>query len=256
MAPTVGWLWYRWTLGIWYNAHGLLIPFIVAYLVYQDLRDDPDSGVRASPWGFLFLVPSLLLLALDSAIGTQLLSAVALVTCLPGLSLLLLGTERTKRLIFPLIIAALMLPIPAGFIAPLHLTLREISAWGTWNVVPLFGIPIMLEGTVLHLPRNTLLVADACSGFSTLYAAVTTALILAHWSQSKAKKFVVIVSAIILSAICNIARVTTMALLIHYKGAELLKTPLHEISGVAAFIVTLALLFAIGGPGVLWRRAP
>jgi exosortase len=149
-----------------------------------------------------------------------------------------------------------MLPIPAGFIAPLHLTLREISAWGAWNVVPLFGIPIMLEGTLLHLPRNDLLVADACSGFSTLYAAVTTALILAHWSRSKVKGLIVIASAIILSVICNIARVTTLTLLIHYRGAELLGTPLHEISGLATFIVTLALLFAIGGPGVLWRRAP
>lgn len=256
IGPTVGWLWYRWTLGIWYNAHGLLIPFIVAYLVYQDLRDDPDSGVRASPWGFLFLVPSLVVLALDSAIGTQLLSAVALVTALPGLSLLLLGTERTKRLIFPLIIAALMLPIPAGFIAPLHLTLREISAWGAWNVVPLFGIPIMLEGTLLHLPRNSLLVADACSGFSTLYAAVTTALILAHWTQSKAKGLVVILSAIVLSVICNIVRVTALTLLIHHTGTDLLKTPLHEISGLATFIVTLALLFAIGGRGVLWGSKP
>jgi exosortase len=204
----------------------------------------------------VFLVPSLLALALDSAIGTQLLSAVALVTCLPGLSLLLLGTKQTKRLIFPLIIAALMLPIPAGFVAPLHLTLREISAWGAWNVVPLFGIPIMLDDTFLHLPRNSLHVADACSGFSTLYAAVATALILAHWTPSKTKGFFVIVLAIMLSVMCNIVRVTALALLMHYKGAELLKTPLHEISGFATFIVTLALLFAIGGRGALWGSKP
>ena len=114
----------------------------------------------------------------------------------------------------------------------------------------------MLEGTLLHLPRNSLLVADACSGFSTLYAAVTTALILAHWSQSKAKRFVVILSAIILSVICNVARVTALTLLIHHTGVELLKTPLHEISGLATFIVTLALLFAIGGRGVLWGSKP
>jgi exosortase len=114
----------------------------------------------------------------------------------------------------------------------------------------------MLEGTLLHLPRNSLLVADACSGFSTLYAAVATALILAHWSQSKAKGFVVILSAIVLSVICNIVRVTALALLIHHTGAALLKTPLHEISGLATFIVTLALLFAIGGRGVLWGSKP
>jgi exosortase len=114
----------------------------------------------------------------------------------------------------------------------------------------------MLEGTLLHLPRNSLLVADACSGFSTLYAAVTTALILAHWSHSKVQGLIVIVSAITLSVICNIVRVTALTLLIHHTGAELLKTPLHEISGLATFIVTLALLFAIGGRGVLWGNKP
>ncbi|MEE8558289.1 MAG: exosortase/archaeosortase family protein, partial [Myxococcota bacterium] len=212
VGPTVVWLWYRWTLGIWYSGHGILMPWIVGYLVYERLRDDPDREPEASAWGFAFLVPSMLAIALDSAIRTQLLSAVALVTALPGFSLLLLGTRRTKRIIFPLVIAAFMLPIPAGFVAPVHLVLRELSAWGATQLVPLFGIPVHPEGTLLHLPRSTVLVADACSGFSTLYAAITTSLILVHWSPSLPRRAVLLVSAVGLSLICNTVRVVILVL--------------------------------------------
>ena len=30
-APTVMWLWERWTLSVWHNAHGLLLVPVVAY---------------------------------------------------------------------------------------------------------------------------------------------------------------------------------------------------------------------------------
>jgi exosortase len=255
-APTFGWLWHRWTLGIWYSGHAILMPIIVAYLVHQQLREDPAREPDSSAWGFLFLIPSLFLLALDSTIQTQLLSAFALVTCLPGLSLLLLGANRTKRLIFPLIIAYFMLPIPAGFVAPVHLLLRQGSAWGAAEILPFLGIPVHLQGTMLHTPKSALLVADACSGFSTLYAAVTTALILAHWSQSRCKWLALLVSAFVLSLICNMIRVTILVLLIHTYGTGLLDTPIHEISGFATFVIVLVFLFAIAGRSTFQRSHP
>ncbi|MFQ5515263.1 MAG: exosortase/archaeosortase family protein [Myxococcota bacterium] len=254
-APTGAWLWERWTQGIMYNGHGIVIPPLVAFLVYEQLRDEPRGEPQASAWGFLFLVPSLLLIALDSAIGTQLLAAVGLVGSLPGLALLLLGVERTRRLIFPLILAAFMLPIPAGFVAPLHLLLRHAATWGAFHLVPLFGIPIHAHETVLQLPHSTLFVADACSGFSTLYAALTTALVLAHWRRSLAWGAVLVAAALVLSLLCNTLRVTLLAILVHYRGVDLLATPAHEISGILTFGVVLVLLFALVGRGSV-RKAP
>lgn len=246
-APTAGWLWERWTLSVWYNGHGLFMPFIVAYLVWEDLRDDPNREAAASPWGFLFLVSGLGLLVLDSAIRSQLLAAIGLVVCLPGLSLLLLGSTRTRRLAFPLIIAAFMLPIPAGFLSSVYLGLREITAWGTAHIVPLLGIPILRDGTMLLTPRSPVQVADACSGFSTLYAAVTTALILSHLSPSWRRRVALLASSVVLALACNIVRVTILVLIIHLWGVEPLETKLHEGSGVATFLVVIAALFAIAG---------
>lgn len=249
-SPTVAWLWYRWTLGIWYSAHAILVPPVVAYLIWQELRHEHEAR-PASAAGFVFLLPSLVLVALDSAIRTQILSAVALVLALPGLSLLLLGAQRTRRIAFPLVITWMMLPIPAGFASGVHLVLRHISAEGSALLVPWLGIPVHLEGTLLHTPGQLVLVADACSGFSTLYAAITTALILAHWSQTWSKRIVLMGSAVGLAIVCNTIRVAILVLLIQTYGSGLLETPVHELSGILTFGATLVLLFAIAGKSVI-----
>ncbi len=254
-APTVVWLWERWTISIWYSGHGIFMPFILAYLLWERLHDDKVVDARSSPLGFLFLIPGLLMLALDTAIGTQLMAAVGLVVCLPGLSLLLLGTERTRGLIFALIIAAFMLPIPAGFVAELHMVLREITAFGTAHIIPLLGIPLSQDGTSLYIPGSNISVADACSGFSTLYAALTTGLILSHLSSSTRRGVVLIASSIVLAILCNIVRVTVLVLIVYFGSADLLDTSLHEASGIASFAVVIVLLFTIAGKETFRGRA-
>src|SRR5688572_3794591 len=83
-APTVEWLYERWTMSVWHNAHGLFVPPVVGYLVYEELRRAPAASRAPSALGFAFLVPALLLHALDAGMHTQLLSAIALVLALPG----------------------------------------------------------------------------------------------------------------------------------------------------------------------------
>src|SRR5215213_7395633 len=147
-APTVIWLWSRWTMSVWHNAHGLLIPPIVAYLAYLELQPMRHLPASASRWGFAIVIPALLLLALDAGMHTELLSAVSLVAILPGLSLLFLGVERTRAIAFPLAFATLALPIPLSLTETVHLVLRQISTVATAAIVPLLGVPIHAEGTL------------------------------------------------------------------------------------------------------------
>ncbi len=254
-APTAIWLWERWTISVWYNGHGIIMPVIFAYLVWDHLRDDPIQQERSSAWGFLFLGVGLSLLALDTAIHSQLLAAVGLIVCLPGISLLLLGAERTRAIAFPLVIIAFMLPIPAGFVARIYLWLRLFSASGTARIMdwlqPLLDIPVSREGTLLHLPHQIIQVADSCSGFSTLYAAVTTALILAHLARSNLRRAVLIASSVMLALVANVVRVTILTLMVHYYGIDPLDTALHELSGMLTFAVVIALLLLLAEPGSL-----
>jgi exosortase len=241
-APTVHWLWQRWTLSIWHNGHGLFIPFIVAYLVGQTLRNETENREESSRWGFAFLLPALLLICADSAIRTQLLSAFALVLCLPGLSLLFLGARRTRALAFPLVLPLFMLPVPAAFISGLHYKLRIISGIGAERLLSLVNVAVERNDTTLHIADGLLVIADACSGFSALYACVTLAMLLAHKAESARRAIVILLAAVPVAIGCNIVRCFILAMLSVQYGREILATEWHVISGFVSFAASIGLL--------------
>ena len=257
-APSVLWLAERWTRGIgaiWYSGqHGIFIPFIAGFFAWRELRQarEPETG---SAWGWLFVLPGLAAMVLDVVAGTGLLGAIGLVFSLPGLSLLALGAGRTLRLAFPLALGWLMLPIPALLASQAHMVLRLVSASAASDLLPLFGVAVARQGTTLLIPRGEVEVSDACSGFSTLHASVTLALILAYLTPSPARRVLLLAVAPILAVGTNIVRVTALVLLCHHYGFELLDTIAHQLSGYAAFAVSLALLFWLAGSDTLGGRA-
>jgi exosortase len=245
-APTLRWLIDRWTMSVWNNIHGLFVPVIVALATVQILKARNEPA-QPSPLGFLFLVPSALLLAADAALRTDLLSAIALVLFLPGLSLVLLGVPATRALAFPLAFSVFMLPIPTVAIEQLQIGLRAVSAAGAEQVLHLLGFSVFRQGTTLSLPTGSLLVANACSGFSTLHASVCLGAVMAYCSPSTRRRIVIAVAALICPLAANVLRCATLALTVSSNGLAVLDSPLHVMSGVAAFALVAVTLVLLSG---------
>jgi exosortase len=245
-APTLTWLWDRWTMSVWHNAHGVLIVAAIAYLVRRELSARSQLPPASSAWGFVFLAPALLSHALDAGMHTQLLSAVSLVLAVPGLALLFLGVERTRSIAFLLFFLMLALPIPLAATEQLHLVLRQVATAATALVIPWFGIPLYAEGTSLLIPNGTLQIADACSGFSTLYAAVAVACLTAYGCPAPGRRLLVLLLAAPIAILANVLRVILLTLLVHWFGIEILNTSLHTISGLFTFVLALPLIFWLG----------
>jgi exosortase len=246
-APTVVWLFERWTRSVWDNAHGLLIPPIAAYFAYYELRRLPAAPPSSSRWGFVLLLPALALQALDAGMHTQLLSAISLVIALPGLSLLLLGVRRTKAIAFPLAFMAFALPLPLALTQGVVWQLRQITTTAAAWALPLLGIPLFVEGTTLHMARGALQVADACSGFSTLYAAMAVAFLMAYMTPSTPRRALLLVSAAPLAIGANVLRVIILVILVVWRGQQILDTFVHPLSGMLTFALALPVLFWLGG---------
>jgi len=245
-APTAKWLFGRWTMSIWHHAHGLLMPPIIIYLVRNKLRGLRNLPSESSPWGFLILIPALLLLSIDAGMRTQLLSAISLVLVLPGLSLLFLGMERSKEIAFPLLFSFFALPIPLALTEQVHLLLRKTVTLNISYILPEIGIPIFTEGTTIFLPHSTLLVADACSGFSTLYAVATIACLTAYLAPNRKRGLLVLAAVIPVAVAANTARVTSLVLLEYWIGGDILESFLHPLSGILAFVLGMAVIFWCG----------
>lgn len=247
-APTVSWLIDRWTMSVWHNAHGLLIPFAVAYFAWQELKPLGRVHSPASAWGFAFLLAALAIHVLDTGMHTQILSAASIVIALPGLSLLFLGTTRTRAIAFPLAFLVFMLPIPLVVTERLHLLLREIATFATINLVPLLGISVFSEGTTIHLREGVLQVGDGCSGFSTLYASCAVAALTAYSCDHWRGRVLALTAAVPLAIGANILRIVLLVLAVRFLGMGSLDTWIHPGSGM--------LTFAIALPAIMWLGRP
>jgi exosortase len=243
MAPTISWMYGEWTGSVWHNTHGWLIPVLMVLLGRNILRRMPEHEDTPTAWGFALLLPGLALTALDAGAGTRFLSAVGLVLSLPGLSLLLLGPLRTRALALPLVLAIFMIPLPNTFSSQMYL--RTLTAAGVAPLLSAIGIPTLVDHSVLELPQSTFLVADACSGFSTLYSTVAMAVLLGTLCESKKRRIVVYLSILPLAIAANIARVLILVMIFLYIDPALLDSAMHGASGVATFFVVLLGLMLI-----------
>ncbi len=254
-APTWRWLADRWTMSVWHNAHGFMIPPVVGWFAWQELRPLRALPREGSAWGFALLVPALLMHTLDTGMHTQILSAASIVVALPGLSLLFLGTARTKAIAFPLAFMALMLPIPLAVTERIHLVLRHISTAGAAAVVPWFGATVYAEGTTLHIKQGVLAVGDGCSGFSTLYAACAVAALAAYGSNRWSRRIAALSAAVPLAIASNIIRVVLLIYIVRWLGMSALETWLHPASGVLTFVITLPVILWLGRPAAQRGRS-
>ena len=247
-TPTVRWLIERWTMSVWHNAHGFLIPPAVAFFAWQELKPLTHLPRASSAWGFLFLIPALVMHALDTGIHSQILSAISIVVALPGLSLLFLGVERTKAIAFPLAFSAFMLPIPLAVTERLHLALRHVATAAANAILPLVGIDVFAEGTTLHLGIGVLEVGDGCSGFSTLYAAVAVAALTAYSCNHWRGRTLALAAAAPLAIAANVLRVILLAALAQTQGVWILETWIHPASGMLTFAIALPIILWLGKP--------
>jgi exosortase len=248
-APTVAWLWGRWTRSVWDNAHGMFIFPLVAYLAYQDLKPLAGRPASSSRLGWGFVAVALVVQMLDAGMHTELLAACSLLLLLPGLSLLLLGVERTRAIAFPLAFTVFALPIPLSFTEAIHWQLRLIVIQGIDIIVPMLGVPVFTQGTEVHLPRGVLIVADACSGFSTLYATMAVACLVAYSANGRVRQLVVLLAAAPIAIAANVLRVSILVLLTQWRGPGILETPIHPISGLLTFALALPIILWLGGDG-------
>lgn len=247
-APTVSWLYDRWTMSVWHNAHGLLIPPAVAYFAWQELRPLRSLPHDANPWGFAFFVPAMLAHVLDTGIHSQILSAASICLALPGLALLFLGTARAKAIAFPLAFSVFMLPIPLAITEHIHLIGRQVAVFFSSYALPLLGVTVYTEGTTLHLANGVLVIGDGCSGFSTVYAAVAVAALTAYSCNNLRGRVLALGLAVPIAILSNAFRVTLLGVLVQWRGLGILETWVHPASGMLTFALTLPIIFWLGAP--------
>ncbi len=228
-------------------SHGLLIPPLALYIAWIQKDDILAAPVRPSPWG-LWLTGLGCLVLLAGKLGAEFfLTRESLVIILAGVVLTYWGFERLKKLTFPLILLATMVPIPTIVYNKLAAPLQLFSSWVASGALELMGIPVFRDGNVMNLPEISLGVAEACSGLRSLSSLTVLALVVGFFVLASTwGKVLLFFLAFPAAILINVVRVTATALMAR-EDPRLAEGFFHSFSGWVVFIVGFSLLYAIAG---------
>ena len=260
----------------WWNdenySHGLLIPFIIGYIIWAQRDKLASVPVRSSMlWGGAAVVCALFALWAGVAGAELYTQRLSLILILVGITVYFWGFTLLRMLLVPLGLLFLAMPIPAIIFNKIAFPLQLFaSRCAVWSMSAL-GIPVLRQGNIIELkPLNSfdtkkLEVVEACSGIRSLMTLLTLAVVFAYFTHApndndpgSGKRFgwlksywfwralIIVASAIPIAILTNAFRVSGTGVLAHYYGTQVADGFFHSFSGWAIYIVAFILLFGIG----------
>jgi exosortase len=234
--PELFWTW----LNNANDSHGILVPFISLFLIWQRREKLRHAKISNSHWGLVVLITSMSLYLLSYAGGVAVVSRAMIVSSFIGLVLFTLGREAFRLLAFPLFFLFFMVPVPQSVLNliafPLQLFVTDLS----FLIIHWFSIPVYQEGNMLYFAQAQFEVAEACSGIRSLVSFAMLGVLFSYMLSHRGwvRKAVILASVVPLALSTNIVRVIGTAVLVHFFGQDVARGFLHELSGL--------LLFALG----------
>ena len=260
----------------WWNdenySHGLLIPFIIGYILWTQREKLARVQVNSSVlWGGAAILCALFALWAGVAGAELYTQRLSLVLLLAGITVYFWGFTLLRLVLVPLSLLFLALPIPAiifnKIAFPLQLFASRCAVWS----MSVLGIPVLRQGNIIELkPLNSfdtkkLEVVEACSGIRSLMTLVTLAVVFAYFTHTPSdqspktggrfgwlksywfwRALIIVGSAVPIAILTNAFRVSGTGVLAHYYGTAVADGFFHSFSGWAIYIVAFILLFGIG----------
>ena len=241
-------------------SHGFLVPLFSLYLVWQQraaLRTLPRTG---NPIGILVVLAGIAALLMGDLGAENFLMRSSLIVIIAGLVLFHLGTQVFRAVLFPLAFLFFMVPLPGVVFYAITFPLQRLAAEQAAWTLDALGIPVLLDGNVIHLAQLSLGVTEACSGIRSLISLFAGAAAWAYLLLPPGWAMVVFIAATVpITIMANAARVVLTGLIGRQFGVEYASGFFHEFAGFAIYIfaflcllVTHSLLRAVSHG---WHRA-
>ena len=234
----------------WYElpdfSHGFLIPFFVAFLIWDKRETFRHTPIKPS-WSGLSLIFLGLFLLLTGVFGADLfLSRISFLILVGGIVWTLLGRAMLSESKFILFVFLLAIPLPAVLFNQITFPLQLLASQFASSLLPLAGVPVLREGNVIQLPAMQLEVAEACSGIRSLMSLFTVAVIYGYFlEKSTWRRVVLALAALPIAVAANVVRIFGTGLCVQYWNPDKAVGFFHEFSGWLMFIVSLACLYLV-----------
>jgi exosortase len=227
-------------------SHGFLVPLFSLYIVWQGrttLRALPRSG---SLLGIPLMLAGIAALILGDLGAENFLMRSSLLVIIAGLILFHFGSQILRAVAFPLGFLVFMVPLPGVVFYAVTFPLQRLAAEQAAWILDMMGIPVLLDGNIIHLAQMSLGVTEACSGIRSLIslfagaAAWAYLLIPGGWSTT-----IFIAATVPITILANAVRVVLTGLIGQQFGVEYATGFFHEFAGWIIYIFAFLCLLAV-----------
>jgi exosortase len=241
---TLQWLIVSWLNNDYYS-HGLLVPIVSGYIIWNMRSELENIGKKQSQVGLIVFISGIIMYGVSSLVNIHFISGISLIITIFGLILYLYGFELINKIKFPLLFLIFMIPLPIiDLVAP---PAQAISAVGASDVANFVGLPVSRDGYILNTPAGAFEVAVECSGLNSLISLIALSTIYAFILEGGLfMKISIFFSSIPIAMAGNILRITSVLIVGNKFGTEVAVGYFHQFSSLVLFSIALIGLFAVG----------
>ena len=182
-------------------------------------------------------------------------SGYAFIGVLVGLVLVLWGREALRRLWFPLVFLAFMVPLPEVTISRLNFRLKMLAADVGVAMANFVGIIAEQSGNRVFLGGGkALVVANVCNGLRTLMSLLAFGALYAYVCRLRgAWRLLLFGTTVPVAIVSNSIRIVTLIVVADLWSVESATGWYHDTSGVLIFVVAFLMMFGLERL-ILWVR--
>jgi exosortase len=237
----------------WTGEAGVHGPIVLATGIWLFARRWKEllSVQRVGRTGILLalLIPSLLLYVFSRAFGFLATEVIALGGVFIAIFYGWFGGEAVKRMWFPLLYMAFVVPMPGWVVTTLTSPMKEyVSVSATW-LLGKAGYPIVREGVTLYVAQYQLLVEDACAGLNSLISLTAISLFYIYILHNASWRYALFLMLWIVpvALLANLVRVIILVLITYHLGNAAAQGFLHSTAGLVMFATALIGIFLVDG---------
>jgi len=215
----------------------LVLPISLGLLFWRRAAIRRGLGPGATG-GLGIIIPALALYVAAARLGIHALAGIALPALLIGEAVYLFGWRTGRAVLFPVGFLVFGLALFRGLLDSVGFALQGITAVGAYTLAHAIGIPVIRDGLVLSSQTFAFIVAEPCSGMSSLVSLLALAALWTYVAQgSLAARAAVICSALPLVVIANSTRVALVLLVAQTAGQDAALGFFHSLSSLVLFVL-------------------
>lgn len=245
--PTLLWMWDRWFARDSYYSHGVLIPFVSGFLIWQTRAELAAIRPKRSPWGMPLIIAGLMIHLGSSLFRVYFTSGFSMLIVLAGLILFLYGSKTLKKIIFPVCFLIFMVPVPLVVITNISFKMKILAAQIATAALNGMGLEAVRSGSVLKMQHTNVVVDDICSGLRSLISLTALGSIFAYGMKGPMpKRIILFLSTIPIAIATNVLRIVFLSFISEVWGSRYATGFVHDLSGFMVFALAFILLYAVG----------